>query len=147
VITYMLGNGRSERPYPFLGIEDSHHWISHHHQETTKINQLRTIAQWAMTRFGRLVAGLGEVTEADGARLLDHTAVMMTCGFGDSDEHDTGEIPLIFAGRGAGLATGQHILLTGSPQMSRVNLTLLQALGVPTSTFGGETETLPQLLA
>jgi hypothetical protein len=145
VITYMLGNGRSERPFPFLGIPDAHHLISHHHEDPDRLSELRTIGQWTMTRFARLLQGLGAVQEFDGSRLLDHTAVMMLNGFGDSDEHDTSTIPLVLAGRGAGLVPGRHLQIDGDPMISRVHLTLLQGLGVNVSSFGGENQPLPAL--
>jgi hypothetical protein len=147
VITYMLGNGRSERPFPFLGIDDTHHWLSHNYDIPQHLESLSAISRWEVARFEGLVRKLGEVQEVDGSRLLDHTAALMCCAFGDPGEHDTSEIPLVLAGGGAGLLPGRHVRFSGGPSINRLHLTLLQGLGAPVSAFGGATQVLPGLTA
>lgn len=147
VITYMLGNGRSERPFPFLGSDDTHHWLSHNYDVPQHMESLSAISRWEVARFESLVRKLGDVQEVDGSRLLDHTAALMCCAFGDPGEHDTSEIPLVLAGRGARLLPGRHVRFAGAPSINRLHLTLLQGLGAPVGAFGGATEVLAGLTA
>ncbi len=137
VITYMLGTGRSDRPYPFLGVPEAHHYISHHAGDQDKIDKLRVIYRWEMERYAALLAALAAVPEADGTRLLDHTMVLLCSGISDSDSHVTADLPVVVGGGRAMLNTGQHLRFDGQP-VANLHMSLAAAMDVSLSSFGTE---------
>ena len=70
--------------------------------------------------------------------LLDNMLVLGTSDCGDANTHSMENIPVITAGRGGGVfKTGLHVSGVGEPA-TRVGLTVMQALKVPMSTFGAD---------
>jgi len=97
-----------------------------------------------------LISKLKSVTVGAGT-LLDQCAILFTTEVQEGRNHLTDNIPMIVAGRAGGaLRTGQHIHAAGE-STSKVHLTLLEALGVPVTSFGAgpglATDTVPELLA
>mgnify|MGYP000344036622 CR=1 FL=1 len=59
-----------------------------------------------------------------------------TSEYGEGYKHSTREMPVVLAGgAGGGLAQGVHVRDPGG-NISRVQLTMLQALGLPFDSFG-----------
>ena len=56
----MLGNGGSNRAFPFLGIAEGHHQISHHQGAAENHRKLEIIDIWEMEQLARF---LGPVIE------------------------------------------------------------------------------------
>jgi hypothetical protein len=103
-----------------------------------------------MQQVAYLIAKLKAVTVGAGT-LLDQCAILFTTEVQEGLNHLTSNMPMIVAGRAGGaLRTGQHIHAMGD-NTSNVHLTLLQAVGVPATSFGGgaglSTTTVPSLLA
>jgi hypothetical protein len=137
VITYMLGNVRSDRPYPHLGIPESHHGLSHHNYDADKIARIDTIGQWEVAQYAALLDRLTDVTEVDGTPLLDHTAAVFVSPFGDPMDHSPVNVPVVVAGRlGGALDPKGAVAATPNTPLARLHLTLLQGMGLGLDTFG-----------
>ena len=88
-----------------------------------------------MQQVAYLIAKLKAVTVGAGT-LLDQCAILFTTDVQEGRNHLTDNIPMIVAGRAGGaLRTGQHVHALGD-NTSNVHLTLLQAVGVPATSFG-----------
>jgi hypothetical protein len=88
-----------------------------------------------MQQVAYLIAKLKAVTVGAGT-LLDQCAILFTTEVQEGRNHLTDNIPMIVAGRAGGaLRTGQHVHAMGD-NTSNVHLTLLQAVGVPVTSFG-----------
>ena len=88
-----------------------------------------------MQQVAYLIAKLKAVTVGAGT-LLDQCAILFTTEVQEGRNHLTDNIPMIVAGRAGGaLRTGQHVHALGD-NTSNVHLTLLQAVGVPATSFG-----------
>jgi hypothetical protein len=144
VVSYMLGNERSDRPYPHLGIYDSHHMLSHHQGDPAKLAAIETIGRWEVEGFAGLLDQLSQIPEGDGT-LLDHTLALFLSPISDPDAHGTTRLPVVLAGRGGGTVTpGRYIghadgALGGRP-LADLHLTIAQRLGVPITRFGDSGE-------
>lgn len=132
VITYALASERTDRTYPWLGVPEAHHHISHHGSDPVKLMKLETIGRWELDQVAALLRRLQATPDGDGT-LLDSTTVLALCSMGEPELHDARDIPVFVAG--GGLPARGRQVLTGQP-LARLHLTLLQHLGVPVDRFG-----------
>ena len=133
VATFMTGREISNRTYPEIGVPDSHHMLSHHGHNPDKMAQLAKINRYHMEFFAYALKRLQETRDGAGS-LLDSTLVIRGSAFGDSNEHDFMDLPVIVAG---GLVKGgRHIAVDKGTPMSNLLLAGLNLLGVPAKAFG-----------
>lgn len=138
VFSYMLGAARSDRPFPHLGIPESHHAISHHGGDEAKLAKLATIGTWEVAQFASFLARLEAVTEGDHT-LLDQAIVLFGSPISDPHLHDHIDLPLIIGGRGGGAITPGARVVYGSPTpLARLHVTLARRMGLDISSFGDE---------
>jgi hypothetical protein len=142
VATFMLGREISNRTYPEIGVPDSHHMLSHHGRSAEKMAQLAKINRYHMEFFAYALKRLKETRDGEGS-LLDSTLVIRGSAFGDSNDHDFMDLPVIVAG---GLVKGgRHIAAEKGTSMSNLLLAGLQLLDVPAAKFGDSTGPLAGL--
>ncbi len=148
VVTYMMGNGASNRPFPWLDIPEAHHALSHHAGEPLAIEKIIEISRWEMETFANLVQRLAEVPSGD-HRLLDDTVVLNLCAMGDGNMHDYEDLPIILAGSAGGrIPTDRNLTYDASPRSNALLVSLMSALDVPVSSIGAYDDgPLPGLLA
>lgn len=148
VATFMLGNGGSNRTYGFIGVPGAHHEMSHHGNDSDKLTDLAVIDTWEVGQFANLVEQLGAVQEEDGSRLLDNTLACFSSEIEDGNTHRHHNLPVLLAGGGRGAhRAGRHINVAENTPIANLYLSMLQAGGVETETFGSDgTSVLPELL-
>lgn len=133
VSTFMIGRELSNRTYPEIGVPDSHHMLSHHGSLPDKLARLAVINNYHMQFFAYMLDRMKETPDGEG-NLLDRTLVIRGSAFGDSNEHDHLDLPVIVAG---GLVKGgNHVKVAKDTSMSNLMLSGLQALDVPVESFG-----------
>jgi hypothetical protein len=88
----------------------------------------------SMKTFASLVEKMAAVKEGDGT-LLDHSLVFATSESNYAKLHSIDSLPMLVAGSGGKWKSGQHVLGKGDP-VSRAGLTIQQALGMPTGSWG-----------
>src|SRR5207248_4741172 len=71
VVTFVLANEGSNKPYPFIGVSEGHHDLSHHENNAKKKEKIREINRFHVRQLAYLLTKMKEVREGDGA-LLDH---------------------------------------------------------------------------
>ena len=71
VVTFVLANEGSNRPYPFIEVPEGHHDLSHHGNDAAKKEKIRRINLFHMRQLAYLLEKLNGVQEGDGS-LLDH---------------------------------------------------------------------------
>jgi len=139
VATFMIGREICNRTYPEIGVADSHHMLSHHGNLAEKKAKLAQINRYHMVYFAYLLRRLSEVKDGE-ASLLERSFVLRGSAFGDSNDHDHMDLPVVIAG---GLVPhAGHLTVPKGTTMSNLLLTGLQALGVPTTSFGDSTGAL-----
>ena len=140
--SFMIGRELSNRTYPEIGVPDSHHMLSHHGHIPEKIAKLERINRYHMGYFAYYLQRMRDVKDGEGS-LLDRTLVLRGSAFGDPNEHDHMDLPIIVAG---GLVKGdRHIVVEKSTTASNLLLASLHVLGVQANSFGDSTGLLKEL--
>ncbi|MDF0489164.1 DUF1552 domain-containing protein [Sphingomonas sp. H39-1-10] len=141
--SFMIGRELSNRTYPEIGVPDSHHMLSHHGNSPEKMAKLAKINRHHMEYFAYYLDRMKAVKDGEGT-LLDRTMVIRGSAFGDSNQHDHMDLPVIVAG---GLVPGDRsIAVPKGTTMSNLLLAALNVLDVPTKSFGDSTAPLAELV-
>ncbi|CAN5609391.1 DUF1552 domain-containing protein [soil metagenome] len=131
--SFMIGREISNRTYPEIGVPDSHHMLSHHGHNPDKIVKLARINRHHMEYFAYYLQRMHDTKDGEGS-LLDRTLVIRGSAFGDPNEHDHMDLPIIVAG---GLVKGdRHLVVEKKTTASNLLLAALQVLDVPVTSFG-----------
>jgi hypothetical protein len=135
--------GTSSVP-PVAGVTLGHHDLSHHGQDSTKIEQLKKVEMEGLKALREFLAKLKQ-TKEDGVNLLDRTMVFFSSNLGNAATHGVKNLPIVFAG--GGFKHGQHLAFDASkgPPLCNLYVSMLQRLGVETDKFGSSTGTLTGL--
>ncbi|MGY2736855.1 DUF1552 domain-containing protein [Sphingomonas sp. UYP23] len=140
--SFMIGRELSNRTYPEIGVPDSHHMLSHHGHDPAKIAKLSRINRHHMEYFAYYLDRMAAAKDGEGS-LLDRTLVLRGSAFGDPNEHDFMDLPIIVAG---GLVKGdRHIVVEKKTSASNLLLAALNVLDVPITTFGDSSGPLAAL--
>jgi hypothetical protein len=139
VSTFIIGHEGSNRPYPFIGVNEGHHDISHHFGNATNIEKLTQINTFHARQFAYFLEKLKSVKEGDGT-LLDNCMIVYGSGLGDGNAHNHNNLPILLAGRGGGTITpGRHIKSPKDTPLNNLFCSMLDRVGAPTSNFGDST--------
>lgn len=136
-ITFMLGEGGSNRSYDFLGVPRAHHEISHHNDDPANLADLVTIGQWEVQQYALLVQQMAGVEESDGSRLIDNALVYFGSEIEDGNSHYHRNMPILLAGKGGGkVDSGRHLVYGDNEPVADLFLAMLDAAGAPQESFG-----------
>jgi hypothetical protein len=145
VSTFMMAHDGSNRSYPFAGVPDGHHDISHHGGNTDKKAKLAKINRFHMTQFAYFLERLKSVREGDGT-LLDNCMIVYGSGIADGNAHSHHDLPVLLAGRGGGAFTpGRHVRFSTNTPMTNLYLAMLDQAGVKAERLGDSTDVLKGL--
>lgn len=145
VCSFMFANEGSNRPYPFVGVNDGHHEMSHHGKDPQKLAAKLKIDQFHIAQLAYILQRMDQVQE-QGGTLLDNTFLVFGAGISDGDRHNHDDLPILMAGRGGtNLRTGQHLVYENGTPMSNLFLSLLDRVGVRLDKFGDSTGQLNPL--
>ena len=145
VATFMIGREVSSRPYPEIGISDSHHPLSHHENDPRKIDELGRLNRFHVEQFAHFVDRLGATPDGDGS-LLDQSVLVYGAGISDSNTHFHDNLPIaLVGGSAAGLKGGRHVRYPAETPVTNLWMTLLDRMGVPAEQLGDATGRVEQL--
>jgi hypothetical protein len=145
VTAFQISRELSGRSYPWIGVPDGHHTVSHHQLDPEKITKATKINAYHMSFFARLVEKMKNAPDGDGS-LLDHTILMYGTGMGDSDHHTPVNLPVVLAGGGCGqLAGGRHLEYPANTPLMNLGVTILNKVGVEQKQVGDSTGLLADL--
>lgn len=139
VASIMYRRGENDGyPYPFLGIPDGHHTLSHEGPSNTAAqDQLGTIYRWYAEQLAYLAARMDQIVEPDGSTLLDNTIIAWGSEIAVGNTHSWENMPFVLLGGGGGsLKTGVFHQLPGQNH-NRLLVTLCNAFGLDVTSFGG----------
>jgi hypothetical protein len=142
LVTIMMQGGTAAPPIP--GVSLGHHDLSHHGRDPHKLEQLRLIEQETLKTVGQLLTKLRGTQEQD-SNLLERTTVFLGSNLGDASSHSVRNLPVLLAG--GGFRHGQHLAFEpdNPPPLCNLFVSMLQRLGLETTTFGNATGTLTGL--
>ena len=142
IATFMLGNAGSNRSYPFVGVPDGHHEVSHHGRKPEKLAAIRAINRFHVERFAAFLQRLAGQRDGDGD-LLANTLVVYGSGISDGDRHNHDDLPALLCGEGGGRhRPGAHVRFAKATPMANLYLAVLHAFGGDEPRFGDSTEPL-----
>ena len=139
VVTLPFANDGSNRAYPMIGVSDGHHNLSHHGRDEKKQAKIAQINKFHIEQLAYLLTKLQSVKEGDHT-LLDQMMIVYGSGIGDGDRHNHDDLPILLIGNGGGkLKTGKHMQYAKNTPLMNLYLTLFDAMGTPTNSFGDST--------
>lgn len=145
VASYIMAHDGSNRQYPFIGVRDGHHDLSHHGGDEEKKSKIAKINRFHTTQFAYFLQKLKSIPEGEGT-LLDNCMIVYGSGLGDGNRHNHDNLPVLVAGRGGGsIRSGRHVQFERETPMTNLFLSLLDRVGAPTERLGDSTGLLGQL--
>jgi hypothetical protein len=137
VFNVMFTDGLSQ--LRFAGEANTQHLFTHEDPVDDKLGYQLNVAKFVptiMQNFNILLTELDGIREGNGT-LLDRMVVLAYTDSGYAKNHTTDNMPLLTAGGAGGrLKTGIHYAAAKGDPVTRVALTVQQALGVPIDRFG-----------
>jgi len=146
VATFMVGPERWDTPYRFEGLFDkprSHHQMSHN--QTRMIDDLLKVDRFHMEQYAYLLKKMDSIEQADGTSLLDHTLFTYGSGLGDGSTHQYNDLPIVVAGGGRQVQSGQHLHMPEGTPLANLWLTQARLMGHPMERFADSTGIIGQL--
>lgn len=139
VFNVMLTDSLSQLRLP--GESNTHHMFTHEDPIDDKLGYQPNVAKFfphILGMFSTLLAEFDTFREGD-RTLLDRMLVLNYTDSGYAKNHTMDNIPLLTAGSAGGrIKTGIHFAAPKGEPVTRVSLTIQQAVGLPISTFGTE---------
>jgi hypothetical protein len=141
-------------PIRLAGEANTQHLFTHEDPVDATLGYQPNVAKFVppiMGGFATLLDAFDSIREGDGS-LLDRTLIFAATDHGFAKIHTLDNIPMMTAGGAGGrLKTGIHFAAAKGDSVSRVGLTLQQALGVPVSTWGTQSnqtaKTITEIMA
>jgi hypothetical protein len=139
VFAFLLTREQTNRPYPFIGVPEAHHSVSHHQNDPAKFEKAAKINAYHIELLARFAGTLKGIPDGDGT-LLDHSMILQGSGLSNSDQHSHIDLPLVVVGGGGGrLKGGRHLRFPKDTPMNNLHLALLEKVGVPVEKLGDST--------
>jgi hypothetical protein len=139
VFTLLLGREQTNRAYPWLGVPEAHHSVSHHQNDPIRLAKAAKINTYHIELLARFAEKLKSIPDGDG-NLLDHSMLLQGGGLSNSDQHSHIDLPLVLVGGGAGtLKGGRHLRFPKDTPMNNLHMAMLEKVGVPVDQFGDAT--------
>ncbi|HWK55215.1 MAG TPA: DUF1552 domain-containing protein [Hyphomicrobiales bacterium] len=145
VATFMSDREASMRTFNNIGIADAFHPLSHHQNQTDKLDRLAQVQTWFCSAFSTFVKSLAAMPEGDGS-VLDHAMILYGSCMSDSNIHNHDPVPSIIMGRGNGrIRGGQHLAYPQNTPLANLMLTMLDRADVQVGHHGDSTGLLSDL--
>jgi hypothetical protein len=145
VTTFVLANEGSNKPYPFIGVPEGHHDLSHHENNPKKKEKIRDINKFHVTQLAYLLTKLKSIKEGDGT-LLDHCMIVYGSANSDGNAHNHDDLPILLAGSGCGtIQTGRHLRYAKETPVNNLWLSMLDRMKIGVPTLGDSTGSLSGL--
>jgi hypothetical protein len=144
VTSFMIGRELCNRTYPEIGVPDAHHMLSHHAGDPAKLAKLSLINRLHMQYLAYYLARMSDVRDGE-STLLDGTLVLAGSSFGDPNEHDHMDLPVLVAG--GGVKGNRHVVVPKNTPMCNLMLSMIHTLGIPLERIGDSSAPLHELAA
>lgn len=143
--TFVVAHDGDNKGYPFLGVSEGHHDLSHHGGDKEKKGKIAKINRFHMEQFAYFIEKLKNTKEGSGS-LLDNCMIVYGSGIEDGNSHRHSDLPVVLAGRGGKtITTGRHVRYDKGTPMNNLFLSMLDRLDVPAERLGDSTGRLTQL--
>ena len=145
VCTFVVLNEGSNKPYPFIGVPEGHHDLSHHGGDKAKMAKIAKINTFHIEQLAYILGRMKAVKEGDGT-LLDRVMLAYGSGNSDGNAHNHDDLPILLAGRGCGtVKPGRHVKYAKETPLNNLWLALLDRMDVKLAGLGDGTGALKGL--
>jgi len=145
VITFSMDRETSMRTYTNLGIAEGFHPLSHHGNDTQKMDKLVQIQRYHTQVFAAFIKKLDAAKEAGGT-VLDHSTILFGSDMSNSDRHNNDPLPSAVLGHANGkIKGGQHLKYPQDSRHGDLLFTLLERNDIPVKSIGDSTEGLSEV--
>jgi hypothetical protein len=144
VCTFMFANDGSNRSFHEIGVEEGHHDISHHGGNPDKLAKKAKIDTFHIAQLAYMLKKMKTIKEGN-SNLLDNTQLVYGAGISDGNQHNHDNLPILLAGKGAGVQTGRHVIYKDYTPMNNLFISMLDRTGVRTEHLGDATGRLEGL--
>jgi len=145
IATMMVQHDGSNRAYPFIGVSEGHHDLSHHGNSPEKKEKIAKINRFHMEQFGYFLGKLKAMREGSGS-VLDNSMIVCGSGIADGNAHAHHELPVILAGGGGGtLQPGRHVRYEKDTPMTNLYMSLFEKMGVKADRMGDSSGVLKNI--
>lgn len=145
VITFSMDRETSMRTYTNLGIAEGFHPLSHHGNDTQKMDKLVQIQRYHTQVFAAFIKKLEAAKEAGGT-VLDHSTILFGSDMSNSDRHNNDPLPSAVLGHANGkIKGGQHLKYPQDSRHGDLLVTLLVRNDIPVKSIGDSTEGLSEV--
>lgn len=137
VATLQFTNSVGQARMRWLGIDDTHHELSHNpDSDAASQEKLTRINKWFCEQLAYLAQRLAETKEPGGSgSLLDNTLIVWTNELGKGNSHTLDNIPFVLLGNGLDFRMGRSLKYANVPH-NRLLLALAHGLGHRLERFG-----------
>jgi hypothetical protein len=138
VSTFMWANADSWQYFPWIGVNEEHHELSHADDKDEVANaKLVRINQWHTEQFLYVLDQLAAVQEPDGSSMLDSSCILWGNELGVGNTHTHMNIPWVLAGGAGGyFKMGRQMNYPGLPHNDLL-VSVCNAMGYDdVTTFG-----------
>ncbi len=137
VATLQFTNSVGGARLKWVGVDESHHELSHHPDSNKKSQEsLTKINKWYCEQMAYLAKRLAETPEPGGSgSLLDHTLIVWTNELGKGNSHTLNDIPFVLVGNGLDFRMGRSLKFR-SVAHNRLLLALANGMGHHIQKFG-----------
>jgi hypothetical protein len=111
-LLHFIWNGEtSQQTFPWLGIKDPHHTMSHVGDgDKGTADKLTKVNIWYAEQVAYLVGKMDAMVEANGKTMLDNSLVIWLNGLGKGNNHTRNNVPFVLLGSAGGrLGTGRYL--------------------------------------
>jgi hypothetical protein len=141
VTTFMYGAEQRARMYPEIGLNESHHSMSHHGDNPENLAKYAKLCTWHVQLFSYLVEKMRATPDGDG-NLLDHSLMMIGGGMSNGNIHSHMDVPIALVGGAGELRGNRHVAAPMGTPLSNLLVSLVNRAGVPIESFGDSTGAL-----
>ena len=137
VSTLMWANADSWQFFPWIGVNEEHHGLSHSaDSDTVATDKLVKINTWHSTQVAYVLDKLANTQDVGGGTMLDSTVVLWGNELGVGNNHTYQNIPWVLAGGGGYFKTGRYLQYKDQPH-NNLLVSICQAMGLSdVTTFG-----------
>ncbi len=130
VATLQLAHEGMNTSYPEIGIDEGHHYLSHHKEDPEKMEKIALIDRYYLEQFALFLQRLDKMEDVDGNSVLHNSMILYGCGHSDGNRHTHDNLPIILAGSGGGTLQPDRFVNHGATPMTNLYLGLAQKLGL-----------------
>ncbi|MBV9745281.1 MAG: DUF1552 domain-containing protein, partial [Acidobacteriia bacterium] len=138
VFTFMMAAEVSGQTYPFIGVPDAFHPLSHHNNEQAKMERLAKVQTYHTQVFAKFLDKLAKMPDGDGT-MLEHSLFLYGSNMSNSNAHNHYPLPISIVGGWKTVKGGQHLTAPEHTPLANALLTFLDRTGIPQDKLGDST--------